>query len=77
MGDRFAARVDLKADRKASTLIVHAAYVEDGFDAGEVASALSDELCSMATWLSLESFAVGRKGNLARSLKRAVLNAAF
>ena len=76
MGDRFAARVDLKADRKASTLIVHAAYVEEGFDAGEVASALSDELCSMAKWLSLESFAVGRKGNLARALKRAVLNRA-
>jgi len=72
MGDRFAARVDLKADRKRSTLIVHAAYVEEGFDAGEIASALSDELRSMAKWLSLESFAVGRKGNLARALKRAI-----
>jgi uncharacterized protein YcaQ len=72
MGDRFAARVDLKADRKASTLLVHAAYVEDGFDAGEVAAALSDELRSMAEWLSLESIAVGRKGNLARALKRAI-----
>ena len=72
MGDRFAARVDLKADRKASTLIVHAAYVEEGFDAGEVAAALADELRSMATWLSLESFAVGRKGNLAQALKRAI-----
>jgi uncharacterized protein YcaQ len=77
MGDRFAARVDLKADRKTSTLMVHAAYVEEGLNAGEVAAALADELRSMATWLSLESFAVGRKGNLARSLKRAVLNAAF
>ena len=72
MGDRFAARVDLKADRKASTLIVHAAYVEKGLDGGEVAEALAGELRSMAAWLSLESFAVGAKGNLARALKRAL-----
>jgi len=72
MGDRFAARVDLKADRKASTLIVHAAYVEPGLDPRRVASALAGELRSMATWLSLESFAVGAKGNLARPLKRAL-----
>ena len=62
MGDRFAARVDLKADRKASTLIVHAAYVEAGLDSGAVAAALADELRSMARWLSLESLAIGPRG---------------
>jgi uncharacterized protein YcaQ len=72
MGDRFAARVDLKADRKASTLIVHAAYLEAGFDPSAVASALAAELRSLAAWLSLESFAVGAKGSLARPLKRAL-----
>jgi uncharacterized protein YcaQ len=72
MGDTFAARVDLKADRKASRLIVHAAYVEDGFDPGAVAEALGSELRSMARWLSLDSFAVGRKGTLARVLKRSL-----
>jgi uncharacterized protein len=72
MGDRFAARVDLKADRKTSTLIVHAAYVEPGLDPPAVAGALAGELRSMAAWLSLESFAVGSKGNLARPLKRAL-----
>jgi uncharacterized protein len=72
MGDRFAARVDLKADRKTSTLIVHAAYVEPGRDPHEVASALAAELRSVASWLSLRSFAVGSKGNLARPLKRAL-----
>ena len=72
MGDRFAARVDLKADRKTSTLIVHAAYLEDGLKPGPVAAALADELRSIARWLSLESFAVGSKGNLAASLKRAL-----
>jgi uncharacterized protein YcaQ len=72
LGDRFAARVDLKADRKTSTLIAHGAYVEPGFDATIVAAALADELRSMARWLSLDSFRVGSKGNLARPLKRAV-----
>jgi len=70
MGDRFAARVDLKADRKTSTLVVHAAYVEPGVDPRAVASALARELRSVASWLSLESFAIGSKGNLARALKR-------
>jgi uncharacterized protein YcaQ len=72
MGDRFAARVDLKADRKASTLIVHAAYVEARLETRTVAAALADELRSMAKWLSLESLAVGPKGNLATALKRAL-----
>lgn len=74
VGDRFAARVDLKADRKTSTLIVHAAYFEQGggSDAPAVAHALAAELRSMAAWLSLESFSVGAKGNLARQLKRAL-----
>jgi len=72
MGDTFAARVDLKADRKASTLIVHSAYLEPGRSESEVASALAEELRSVANWLALESIVVSRKGNLARSLKRAV-----
>jgi uncharacterized protein len=72
MGDRFAARVDLKADRKASTLIVHAAHIEPGCDPRLVAPALAGELRSMAQWLSLESFAVGPKGNMAKPLKRAL-----
>jgi uncharacterized protein len=70
MGDRFAARVDLKADRQRSTLIVHAAYVEPGLPARKVATALARELRSIAEWLSLESFAIGPKGNLAPALKQ-------
>jgi len=69
--ESFAARVDLKADRKSSTLIVHSAYLEPGRDDGDVAAALADELRLVARWLSLESIAIGRKGDLARSLKRA------
>jgi len=72
MGDSFAARVDLKADRKTSTLLVQASHVEAGRDASAVAAALADELRSMANWLSLETFAVARKGNLAQALRRAL-----
>ena len=72
LGDRFAARVDLKADRKTSTLLVHAAYAEAGRDKGEVATALAAELRVLASWLSLDSFRVGQKGDLARPLGRAL-----
>ena len=72
LGDRFAARVDLKADRKTSTLIVHASYVEAGMEPKRVAAALAAELRSMADWLALESFVVHPKGNLAPALKRAL-----
>jgi uncharacterized protein YcaQ len=72
MGDRFAARVDLKADRKASTLIVQASHVEAERDASDVAAALADELRSMAAWLALDTFAVARKGNLAQTLRRSL-----
>ena len=72
LGDRFAARVDLKADRKTSTLIVHAAYLEPRRNVGAAAAALAGELRSMAGWLSLESFRVGARGNLARALRQAL-----
>ncbi len=70
MGDRFAARVDLKAERQTSTLIVHAAYLEPRFERAAVAAALAHELRLMAGWLSLESFAVRPKGDLANALAR-------
>ena len=72
MGDRFVARVDLKADRKASRLLVHAAYVEAERDASRVADTLAGELRAIARWLALDSFAVAPKGNLARRLKQAL-----
>ena len=68
LGDRFAARVDLKADRKTSTLIVHSAHLEAGQNARRVGEALTDELRSLAGWLSLERLRVGKRGDLARHL---------
>lgn len=72
MGDRFAARVDLKADRKTATLVVPAAYLEPGHSPRDTARALAGELRSLASWLSLTRFAIGRKGDLARPLKQAL-----
>jgi uncharacterized protein YcaQ len=71
-GDRFGARVDLKADRKRSTLIVHAAYLEPGQNAADVSDSLADELRALASWLALDAFSVGRRGNLSAALRRAL-----
>ncbi len=72
MGENFAGRVDLKADRKVSNLLVQAAYVEAGADPGAVAGALAGELHHMARWLGLERVSVVPKGDLARPLLRAL-----
>ena len=72
MGDTFAARVDLKADRKTSTLRVQAAYVEAERNPRIVAAALAEELRTMATWLSLDSIRVAARGNLASRLRPAL-----
>ncbi len=71
-GDRFAARVDLKADRGRSRLIAHAAYVEPEQDTAAVADALAHELRAVAAWLGLDTFSVGRRGNLSAALRRAL-----
>ena len=54
MGDRIVARVDLKADRKAGSLLVQNLHYEAGAQTQETASALDDELGSLASWLGLD-----------------------
>lgn len=71
-GDRFTARLCLKADRQRSLLRVNAAHAEPGAELGETAAALGDELRALATFLDLSAVAVGRRGNLARALKTAL-----
>jgi hypothetical protein len=54
LGDRIVARVDVKADRNAGRLLVHAAHAEDGNDRGRVATELAAELALLAGWLGLD-----------------------
>ena len=44
LGDRLAAQVDLKSDRKAGALLVQAAHLEAGASADEVLAPLAAEL---------------------------------
>ena len=55
MGERIVARVDLKADRKARTLLVKALYFESHCNKTKTESALADELGALTEWLGLES----------------------
>jgi len=68
LGDELVARVDLKADRAASTLLVQSAWAEEGTDAFEVADELAEELALLASWLGLESVTVIDQGDLAPAL---------
>lgn len=67
-GDMLAARVDLKAAREASTLLVQAVHLEPGADAKKTAASLAAELRDVADWLGLERITVTRKGSLAKVL---------
>ena len=72
LGDAIVARVDLKADRAARTLLAQAAHLEPGADQGAVAPALAAELRTMASWLGLDAVTVQPRGDLAEGLRRAV-----
>ncbi len=72
LGDRLVARLDLKADRKASALRVQAAHVEPDADAETVAAAAATELNSLRNWLRLDDLVVASRGGLARALRGSV-----
>ncbi|MFO1158384.1 MAG: winged helix-turn-helix domain-containing protein [Reyranellaceae bacterium] len=68
LGERLVARVDLKADRAASTLVVPALHLEPGNDVRGVAGPLREELRLMADWLGLENVSLPRAGVLAKAM---------
>lgn len=61
LGDRLVARVDLKHDRAAGTLIAHAVHLEPHADRRTVEAPLRDELAEMARWLGAERVAFPRR----------------
>lgn len=70
-GDALTARVDLKADRKASALVVQASHAEP-WATPATAAKLADELKLMAGWLGLERVRVEPRGDLAQALGNVV-----
>jgi uncharacterized protein YcaQ len=72
LGDRLAARVDLKADRANRVLLVPSAHVEGHADPAAVAPQLHAALMDLAAWLGLERIEIGPRGDLAPWLARHV-----
>lgn len=73
LGDALVARVDLKADRGAGTLLVRGAFAEPRHDVAEIAGPLADELTLLGGWLGLDHVEVADHGDLAPALRAALL----
>ena len=76
LGERFAARVDLKADRRNGVLQIPAAWIEPAADRDETAAALALELRRLAGWLGLDAVAAPERGDLAGPLAAALVASA-
>ena len=66
--DRIVARVDLKADRRNSKLLVLASHSEECTDESTAIPALYEELRTVADWLDLDELEVSRRGGFAHAL---------
>lgn len=71
-GDELTARVDLKADRKQSRLLVQHAHLEFGADRERTAHALAGELRSLAEWLELEEIQTKKASAFEKALARSL-----
>jgi hypothetical protein len=72
LGERLVARLDLRADRERSALLVPAAHAEPGMATAEVAAELAEELRLLAGWLELDRVQVQDRGDLAPFVSRAI-----
>lgn len=70
--ERFAARVDLKADRRSGRLLVQSAWLEpdSGVPRSRVISELVTELGRLTGWLGVGDIHVAEKGDLATDLAK-------
>ena len=60
LGDRLAARLDLKADRQAARLLVHAVHLEPHAPS-DAMDAIKEELAALADWLGLAEIVLPSK----------------
>jgi uncharacterized protein len=72
LDEALVGRVELKADRAGGRLLVPGAFAERDVGKADVAQALAAELRLVAEWLGLERIEVGRRGDLAPALRRAL-----
>jgi uncharacterized protein YcaQ len=70
LGDRLVARVDVKADRRNSALLVPTVTAEPGATDAEIAEPLAAELALMASWLGLDRVVVTAEDDLAKALSQ-------
>ncbi len=70
LGDRLVGRVDLKAERKESTLKVLGAHCEGHCETDMVAPPLLEEVRLMARWLGLERVHIAKRGALAEAMAK-------
>ncbi|MET0829216.1 MAG: crosslink repair DNA glycosylase YcaQ family protein [Microbacterium sp.] len=74
VGDDIVGRIDLKADRASSTLLVQSAWWEHGRPA-DAAARLADEVRAAGRWQGLESISVSRWGDATDDLAGALTEA--
>lgn len=72
LGDRIVARVDLKADRGAGTLLVRRSHTEACCDENACLPRLADELDRLRQWLRLDRVTVEGRDRFARRLSAAL-----
>jgi uncharacterized protein YcaQ len=68
LGEDIVARVDVKADRQNSALLVLAVHEEPGYERQTSVTALAQELRGLQRWLGLETIRVTRHNPISRKL---------